>query len=137
MKRQKTHTHISLVVWWLGVHLAIQGTRVQSPSLETKIPHATGQLSTHTATKTQHSQNSKDKIQFQWLKKKVSGPQKSGISLRVTQSEVAQRERASLLNPSTLIYFVLRPGGNPGTWIQMPGSISAHCLVPSGCSLFS
>ena len=39
--------------------------------LGTKTPHATGQLSTHAATKTQHSQNSKDKTQFQLLKKSL------------------------------------------------------------------
>lgn len=58
MKRQKqTHTHIP-------GGLAVKsppcntGNTVQSPGLETKIPRATGQLSMHTATKTQHSQNS-------------------------------------------------------------------------------
>ena len=71
MKRQKqTHTHIP-------GGLAVKsppcntGNTVQSPGLETKIPRATGQLSMHTATKTQHSQNSKDKIQLQWLKKSL------------------------------------------------------------------
>jgi len=46
----------SLVVQCLGNHLPMQGTWVPSLVGGTKIPHAMGQLSLHTTTKTPHSQ---------------------------------------------------------------------------------
>ena len=44
---------ISLMVQWLRIHLAVQ---ICFPGQETKIPHATGQLSPCAAMKPQHSQ---------------------------------------------------------------------------------
>ena len=108
-------TNTSLVVRWLRAPLQYREDRFNARS-ETKTPHATGQLSTHAATKTQHSQNSKDKTQFQLLKK----------SLRTTevrhpmQGHTVWGGKPGASQPTesqhlSLTCFVLRPGGNPGT----------------------
>lgn len=127
-KKKKKTTHTSLV--GLRVHLAIQGTQVQSPTCHRATKHA------YCNKDPAQPKFTRQKYNFNCLKKslrptEVRHPTQGHT---VCGGPPGESQPTESQYPS-LTYFVLRPGGNPDAWMQMPGSISAHCLVPSGRSM--